>query len=74
MLYYQLDDELKKEYEDVHAKEPQRFASLEKNLEGHLESIFSEQDDDEWMERFRVLSLTRRPVGGWFFISMIESL
>ncbi|MCR4292749.1 MAG: transposase, partial [Candidatus Kuenenia sp.] len=31
-------------------------------------------DDDEWMERFRVLSRTGRPAGGEFFITMIESL
>ncbi len=34
----------------------------------------SQPDDDEWMERFRVLSRTGRPAGGDSFISMIESL
>ena len=34
----------------------------------------SQTDDDEWMERFRVLSRTGRPAGGEYFITMIESL
>ncbi len=33
----------------------------------------SQPDNDEWMERFRVLSRTGRPAGGDSFISMIES-
>jgi putative transposase len=34
----------------------------------------SETDDEEWMEKFRILSRTGRPAGRESFIALIESM